>query len=344
MASLPLVSIVTPSYNQAAFLEYTINSVLAQDYTHLEYIIVDGASNDGSIDIIHKYADKLKWWKSEADNGQAEAINKGFKHASGEIIGWLNSDDLLLPGAISQVVDSMEKNPAAKMVFSNAITIDTEGRPLNKLIFGDWGLQEFLRFQIICQPAVFMRRSILEEIGYLDQTYHYMLDHHLWLQIASINSVKHIEGFWAAARHHPDAKNVAQPERFSQEILRLLDWILTQPLMEEIQVNDRNHIMGGAYRLIARYFLDGRMVGESIKYYFRALRYWPNYTLKHAHRIIFALLLLLGIRAPVRQFQSYKTQKARKALIHELRKQISPFIDETYQAKLEDWPGLCLDI
>jgi glycosyltransferase involved in cell wall biosynthesis len=157
-ASQPLVSIVTPSYNQAAYLEATINSVLAQDFAPLEYLIVDGASQDGSPQIIQRHTGRLAWWISEADRGQAEAINKGFQHAKGEIVAWLNSDDVYLPGAIQSAVNALQANPQAGMVYGDAITIDPAGRPLNRLAFGDWGLFDLMNFRVVCQPAVFMRR------------------------------------------------------------------------------------------------------------------------------------------------------------------------------------------
>jgi len=341
---LPLVSIITPSYNQVSYLEQTIQSVLAQDYSPIEYIIVDGASNDGSIETIRKYADQLAWWVSERDSGQAEAINKGFAKASGDIVAWLNSDDILLPGTISHAVNILQENPDLGMVFSNAITIDPEGKPLNKLIFEDWGLPEFMRFHIICQPAVFIRRSILEEVGYLDPSFHFMLDHHLWLRIASHYPVKHVSSLWAAARHHPDAKNVAQPEGFSHETLRLLEWMQSHPDLVEINRKSRRHILGGAYRLIARYYLDGGMAWKSLKYSSLALLYWPGYTIKHGHRMIFALLLLFNITAPARRIKSRKPHKDRERLIIELRQQYSKWFNSRNDHKPEKWPGLCLDI
>ena len=212
---MTLVSIVTPSYNQSAFLEETILSVLQQEDVDIEHIIIDGGSTDGSLDIIKKYAGRLAWWVSERDSGQADAINKGLRRATGEYIAWLNSDDLYMPGAVAQADAALGSNPEVGFVFGDAITIDTQGRKLNDLTFGDWGLEELMAFRIICQPAVFMRRSVLEKTDYLDTTYHYMLDHQLWLRLARIAPIQHIPSTWAAARHHPDAKNVAQPAGFS---------------------------------------------------------------------------------------------------------------------------------
>jgi glycosyltransferase involved in cell wall biosynthesis len=153
-----LVSIVTPSFNQADYLEQTIQSVLAQDYPWIEYIIIDGASTDGSVEIIERYAGRLAWWVSEPDRGQAEAINKGLQRANGEIVAWLNSDDLYLPGAVSRAVAALQANHALGLVYGDALTIDAQGRPIHSLVFGEWGLEELIRFRIICQPAVFMRR------------------------------------------------------------------------------------------------------------------------------------------------------------------------------------------
>jgi glycosyltransferase involved in cell wall biosynthesis len=293
---MPLVSIVTPSYNQAAFLEQTIQSVLGQEGASIEYLIVDGGSTDGSVEIIRKYADRLAWWVSERDAGQAEAINKGLQRAKGEIVGWLNSDDLYLPGAIAQAVAAFKAHPEAGLVFGDAVTIDPADREIGRLAFGDWGLDELLGFRIICQPAVFMRGAVLEQAGYLDPSYHYLLDHQLWLRIARLSPIYHVPQVWAQARHHPGAKNVAQPEGFSQETLRLLAWMETQPDLASRMAANRRRIEAGAYRLSARYLLDGGLPGRALRDYGRALRRNPGYALQHWHRMLYAVLSLLGGR------------------------------------------------
>src|SRR5512143_702654 len=123
----PLVSIVTPSYNQARFLEATLRSVLEQDYPNIEYLVVDGASTDGSVEIIRRYANRLTWWVSEKDSGQSEAINKGLQRAKGHFVGWLNSDDIYLPGTISAAATAFRKHPEAGLVYGDALAIDAGG-------------------------------------------------------------------------------------------------------------------------------------------------------------------------------------------------------------------------
>ena len=290
-----LVSIVTPSFNQAEYLEATIQSVLAQDYSDLEYIIVDGASTDGSVEIIKKYADQLSWWVSEPDQGQADGINKGLRRARGDVVAWLNSDDIYFPGAIQAAVAAFQTELDSGMVFGDAITIDHAGHPLNRLSFGDWGLPELMRFRIICQPAVFMRRAALEQVGYLDENFHFMLDHHLWMRIASCFGIKHSPQVWAAARHHPSAKNVAQSEAFAEETYRAVEWLKAAPDFYVQFQADRHRILGGANRLAGRYLLAGGLPGPALIAYGKAMFYWPSYAIKHWGRIAFAFMNLLGL-------------------------------------------------
>jgi glycosyltransferase involved in cell wall biosynthesis len=291
---MALISIITPSYNQASFLEETIRSVLGQENVSIEYIIIDGGSTDGSVDIIEKYAEGLACWVSERDSGQAEAINKGLARSTGEFIAWLNSDDLYLPGAVAQATAVLEAHPEVGFVFGDAIIIDTQGRYLNKLTFGDWGLSELMAFRIICQPAVFMRRSVLEQVGYLDTTYHYMLDHQLWLRMARVAPIRHISSTWAAARHHPGAKNVAHPAGFSRETLSILEWMGDQPDLAPLVASNHRRVEAGAYRLNARYLLDGGLPGPALGAYGNALVRSPGFALQHWHRMVYAVLSLAG--------------------------------------------------
>jgi len=321
MNPIPRVSIITPSYNQADFLEYTIQSVLKQDYLNLEYGIVDGGSADGSLEILKKYDPHLSWWISEPDQGQAQAINKGIARTSGNIIAWINSDDIYLPNAIKQAVKAIEEHEV-DLVFGDAVTIDEAGYPLNELMFSNWDLPDLLRFRVICQPAVFMKREVWEEVQGLSSDLHYMLDHQLWIKIASQFQVKHIPLFWAASRHHGQAKNVAFAAGFSAEILQLLTWIETEETLGALFEEDQNRIRGGAYRLSARYLLDGDFPAKAFKHYCQAIRFWPSYALIHWQRMIFALIsIATGIR-----ISSFQRQTG------------SPHLSD--KKRLRDWPGL----
>ena len=226
---MTLVSIVTPSLNQAPFLEEAMRSVLEQDYKDIEYIVVDGGSTDGSPDIIRKYSERLHWWVSEKDQGQAQAINTGFAHAHGQIAAWLNSDDAYLPGAVSAAVRAFEEHPAAVMVYANTNAVDERGRVINTLSYRQLSLEDLLCFQIIGQPAVFMRRAALQAAGGLDTQLHLLLDHQLWIKLAAQGQIVHVEGTWAAARFHPGAKNRARAAEFGAEAFRVLDWARGEP-------------------------------------------------------------------------------------------------------------------
>ncbi len=270
------VSIVTPSYNQAKFLEQTIRSVLSQDYPDLEYCIVDGASQDDSPAIIEKYAPRLAWWVSEPDHGQAEAVNKGFARATGEIIGWVNSDDLFLPGAVSQAVAALESHPEWGMVCGDMLSIDEQSAVTNEQRFKDWGLAGLMQFQVIGQPAVFLRRSALESVRledgqYLDTRYHFLLDHQLWLRIAQKFPFGHIEQFLAAARYHAGAKNVAHAEKYEIETLEVARWMEDQPGLKPLFLKKRRQIYSGLYLYIAHYLLEANFPRKALGAYLHGL-------------------------------------------------------------------------
>ena len=295
MDTHPLISIITPSYNQADYLEKSMLSVLNQDYPNFEYILVDGNSTDGSQDIIKKYEDKLSWWVSEDDNGQADAFNKGLKKAKGKYIGWLNSDDLYLKDAISEAVEILEANHEIAFVFGDVQSINEKGEIINIMRYGDWQLTDLMQFKIIGQPAVFMRRDLLEKAGGLDPSFHFLLDHHLWLKLASKADIKYSHQLWAAARFHTSAKNIAQAEKFGQEAYRLVDWMRNNPDLESVFKPNKRKILAGAHRMNARYLLDSGRYSESAKAYWDGASIHFSTVIPEWHRWLYALFAPLGL-------------------------------------------------
>ena len=308
----PLVSIVTPSYNQAQYLELTMRSVLAQDYPNIEYLVVDGASTDGSLDIIRKYEDQLTWWISEEDRGQADAINKGFRKAKGKFIAWLNSDDVYARGAVRKAVAALMQDETLGMVFSNVFSIDADNEIFNTMRYADYGLAELLAFNIIGQPGVFMRRSVLEKAGLMDLNYQYLLDHQLWLRVAEQAPIRHIDDYFAAARFHAAAKNVAMAAEFGREAFAIVDWMRNQPELAEIFQRDEKKIMAGAYRLSARYLLDGGLNARSFAHYMKSLWYHPATALVEKRRILYAFgSMLLPMDRMRDRFINKRSQQVR---------------------------------
>jgi len=287
---IPLISIITPSYNQGQFLEETIRSVLLQDYPAIEYIIIDGGSTDNSEAIIEKYKKKLAWFVSEVDKGQADAINKGFKKATGEFVAWLNSDDIYTESAISSAVDKLKSNPDCGMVFSNVLSIDSKSSIFNAMQYGEWGIRELMQFNIIGQPGVFMRKKALEDVGFLNPDFHYLMDHHLWLKIASKYHIKHIGEFWAAARFHPAAKNIAQAAKFGKEAFRIYEWMGKQPDFLPLLQKNRKKVEAGAYVLNARYLLDNEKNWAAFKNYLKGVTLDISYLPREINRIAYSLL------------------------------------------------------
>ncbi len=286
---------MTPSYDQAAYLKQTLTSVFEQDYPRLEYLVVDGDSTDGSVEIIKKYADKLAWWVSEKDSGQAEAINKGFSRARGEIVAWLNSDDYYLPGAVSAAVKTFQQNPDVVLVYGNMLAVDDRGQTTNLLKYNQLTLEDLLCFQIIGQPAVFFRREALETAGQLDITYHCFLDHHLWLRIALQGRILHVDETWAAARYHSEAKNRAKAAEFGREAFRILDWVRKQSGLAEAVAGVERCARASAHRVNARYLLDGGQPWQSLVSWSRALIIHPPTALARLNILVSALLRLSGL-------------------------------------------------
>lgn len=292
---MKLVSIVTPSFNQAPYLEQTLRSVLDQDYPSLEYIVVDGASTDGSVDILKKYTDRLAWWVSEKDSGQGEAINKGLARANGEIIAWLNSDDYFLPDTISSVVRIFEENPDVILIYGDMLAVDERGQTTNILKYSQLSLEDLLCFQIIGQPAVFFRRDAYEKAGGLDTTFHFLLDHHLWIRLAQQGRILHVPAVWAAARYHAQAKNRLRAAEFGREAFRILDWAKSQPGLDGTVSKVERRARASAHRVDARYLLDAGQSISALQAWFQALFIHPPTALKRLNIFVSAILHMVGL-------------------------------------------------
>lgn len=292
---MTLVSIITPSYNQAAYLEQTILSVLNQDYPHIEYIVVDGASTDDSMEIIKKYVDRLAYWVSEKDRGQAEAINKGFSHATGDIVAWLNSDDYYLQGAVRAAVKVFEEHPDVVLVYGDMLAVDEHGKTFNTLTYGQLNLEDLLCFQIIGQPAVFMRRSALQKTNGLNLDFHFLLDHLLWIQIAKHGKILHISQTWSAARYHAEAKNRAKAAEFGREAFRILEVAALDGDLAPLLAKVNRRARASANRVDARYLLDGGQPAKALSAWMRALFIHPETALARMNIFASAVLNLLGL-------------------------------------------------
>lgn len=220
--SQPLVSIITPSYNQVVYLEETIRSVLSQDYPNIDYIIVDGGSTDGAVDIIQRYADRLAWWISEPDQGQTDAINKGFAHARGEILAWLNSDDTYLPYAIAEAVEYLQSHPDIGMVYGDANLVDQNGAVIGKFPARQTDYKRLRQGYVhIPQQTAFFRASLWRQVGPLDPTFYFAMDYDLWVRLARLAPIEYYPRLWANFRLHHSGKSIVADDRCWPEMLRV---------------------------------------------------------------------------------------------------------------------------
>lgn len=223
MTDSPLVSIVTPSYQQAAYLEQTLQSVLTQDYPAMEYFVMDGGSTDGSLEIIQRYAPRLAGWVCEKDRGQTDALNKGFARATGQILAWLNSDDTYEPGAVSAAVAALTSRPDAAAIYGEANFIDENGRTIGCFPAAQTDLPRLRRGYVhVPQQATFFRGDLWRAIGPLDPSFYFAMDYDLWVRLAGRGPLVYLPGqVWANFRLHSGAKTIAADDRCWPEMLRV---------------------------------------------------------------------------------------------------------------------------
>jgi glycosyltransferase involved in cell wall biosynthesis len=201
VSDAPLVTVVTPSFNHGRFIRETIESVLTQHHPRIEYLVMDGGSTDETVSILRSYGDRLSW-VSEPDGGQTKAINKGWRRARGEIIAYLNSDDTYLPGAIEKAVAALRGDPDAGAVYGEGYHVDEGGRVIERYPTEPFDMTRLGQTCFICQPTVFLRRDVVERLGYLDESRRYCMDYDLWIRLAHVSRFAYLPEYMANTRIH----------------------------------------------------------------------------------------------------------------------------------------------
>ncbi|HXB11327.1 MAG TPA: glycosyltransferase family 2 protein [Bacteroidia bacterium] len=246
------ISIITPSFNQGQYLEENIFSVLGQQYHHIQHIIIDGGSTDSTKEVLKQYEKQIAYSVSEPDNGQSDAINKGYAKAKGEIIGWLNSDDYYAPGALKAVAKAFE-DPNINVVTGYSILFDEDGKQMKATptITKDKPLEQWLRFPNINQPSTFFRKNVMDEIMPLNTSLHYLMDRELWLKYLlkyGIENVAVLDESLVYFRLHKDSKSVSQDEKFDSDYATMLYHIA-----KHNGLNDAADLLGTRYEISKDY-------------------------------------------------------------------------------------------
>ncbi len=278
MSQAPRVTIVTPSFNQGAFLEQTIVSVLDQDYSNIEYMIVDGGSRDDSVSIIRKYADRLAYWTSEPDSGQSSAINKGWSRATGEIVAYLNSDDTYLPGAVRTAVEFLTAHPEIAIVYGDCLAIDEHGATIEKYQARDFDFREVVATcqTPISQPAAFIRADVIRKVGLLDESLHMTMDFDLWLRAALHFRLQHLPATLATYRLHPASKTRSMFTVTGPNVVRVFEKLLENPAFPEDLRRRRGQVLSAAYRRAADEYYAAFSLRDARRAWLKAWRLDPR--------------------------------------------------------------------
>lgn len=214
MLQQPKISVITPSYNQGAYLEQTIRSVISQNYPNVEFIIIDGGSTDNSVEIIRKYAGQISYWCSEPDEGQSDALAKGFEKATGDILCWIGSDDLYLPGAFQKVADYFSKHPSVEFLSGGCLFVDAQGEllqtqalPFSRGVAATYDRLRYYEQDGVCQPSSFWRREAYLAVGGINRCRHFIMDFDLFARLAQRKRFGRIPDFLACFRLHEESKS-----------------------------------------------------------------------------------------------------------------------------------------
>jgi glycosyltransferase involved in cell wall biosynthesis len=271
----PRVSIVTPSYNQAQFIEETVRSVVLQGYPNLDYIVMDGGSADGSVDIIRRYAPWLASWVSQPDRGQSDAINQGWRHARGEIITWLNSDDTYRPDAIRTAVEFLVSHRDVALVYGGCNCVGPQGEFLGTAKAWPFDLKRQITSRnLVLQSSSFFRRSALDRVGELDVQLRYLMDYDLWLRMLREGyNFRHVPEILSNYRLHPGAKTVAERLPMSLELKVVIDRLFQDNT--SFSSHWRARAYSSYYRSLGNVYYNSGQRDAARREFWRAVRFRP---------------------------------------------------------------------
>jgi glycosyltransferase involved in cell wall biosynthesis len=272
------VTLVTPSYQQAPFLEQTILSVLNQGYPDLEYFVFDGGSTDGSVEIIRRYTDHLAGWESQPDRGQSHAVNKGWKLATGSYLWWLNSDDMLTPGSLFRSVRYLEEHPQSGMVYGDLIIVDATGKVTGRNRYKDFTYRQVLRTgQDISQAGAMMRRNCLEQVGFLNEGFHLVMDLEYWHRLALAGiQIDHLDDTLALFRVYDETKTQSSPADFIPERLRVASMITSHPTFQSHYADLESTVWSHAHAASARGYAKAGEFLHGLGECWKSLRFNPS--------------------------------------------------------------------
>lgn len=298
MEMYPLVSIVTPTYNQAEFLRETIESVLSQEYPHIDYWVIDDGSTDETRQVLKEYSGRVKW-ESQANNGQTPTINKGWKKTPGEIIAWLNSDDTFIHGAISRIVQLFQQHQDVDIIFGDTLFTAADGAPLNRYRPGKEF--DYRHFVIEChnpiaQPSAFIRRKVFESVGELDPLYYYFMDWDFWLRAGLDHRFKYVPELLSTYRLHTNSKSVAQARRAAPELEYMYRKFYSHRDLPKWIRQSEQRAFANMYFMTATYYSNGgdpEMVAEMGR---KALTTYPRLLINPGmlHKFLYCMLSKYG--------------------------------------------------
>ncbi|PYS69757.1 MAG: glycosyltransferase [Acidobacteria bacterium] len=288
-----LVSVVTPTFNQANFLRETIESVLSQDYPAIEHQIIDDGSTDATPEILREYSDRV-WIERHENRGQTPTINKGWERAKGSILTWLNSDDTFLPGAVSRGVAYHDEHPDVGIVFGDTLFTDQDSNPLERSKnLGDFDYRRFVRLchNPIPQPSAFIRRSVIEDIGMLDPSYYYFMDWDFWLRAGVNHRISYIPELLSTYRLHADSKTVAQANKAAPELEYMYrKFFARTDLPDSIRSLEKEAMLNMLFTS-GGYYLEGGNKKAAAQTALKALRSFPSsfYQPSAVHKLFYCL-------------------------------------------------------